>query len=1156
MTYKNFFIVLFAIFILAFSIFSEIKAETNSYNITWGRLNCNGCSTSGIRSTQVTDPWNFQAYAADFGGNYDGHGDFGPAGGKYGVDGCLNSDGSMWSGSCWNIVDANSNGNVGGNSGSVPSPYRDIGNTSNNFTYAVGSYYVNDAEIYPSIRVYGRQVSINGFNTTNSTVSVGGQFDITWDTGERTSGSDVELTFSGPVNCGGGSPLYFSGNPGGVTCTGTSAGTATFTLRATGYGGGGTKTVTSNPINVNIIQPPVSCGNNTVEAGEQCDTGVNNGSCPRSCSSACTTNSCSVNLCGNGVVNAGEQCDNGVNNGASPRACSNYCTNNSAPGNVNISLTVNGPGTVGSNLVAGRFGPGTYSGVIPTNTFVQFDVAMNPGEASSWTWGGPCSFFNSPLSGICAGNATVDTANVVTFIPIPVSGTLTPANSSCTIPAGQSGCYSPTLTWTTSGFRNGVVSTVTSSTGVPGSVTGNSGSSSFYVPHNSADPANEFYLNNGGVLATAVVNTSCAAGTVWSGGVCTVVTSPTVDYVQINSTSVAPDGSTQYTVTIKGTDTGGASKIRYQYALINVGGTNIASRRGWLAWNLLDPWTTHKDYRGCGNGYAAVLSSSVGGYDVYGHQYVNLVGCTSTVSGNERTTVFTVTFPTTFTAPLTLNDIGGAIYNSDGNWNSNSDAGLYPWKNYDINFGLYMPPPTNLSVTCPAPGTTLTTTWTSPGAGYNTFYYRAGTPSTDWTGNVEQSTVTGTSKSRASVSGQSYNVWVHTRHASDPLFYSSLVSDTVTCGAPSAPVVTLTASPNPVASGNSTTLTWTVSGATSCSSVGANAIPAGNWSTAGSGNVSSGAIASARTYQLSCTGAGGTTLSAPVTVNVTSAPVVTLTASPNPVASGNSTTLTWTVSGATSCSSVGANAIPAGNWSTAGSGNVSSGAIASARTYQLSCTGAGGTTLSPSVTVNISATPSLTVTSPTTVAPGASVNLSFNNVNIPPSPTPQDWIGLYSTSAAYPSSELAYIYTSNCSQPASGPARTSGTCTGVFSMPATPGTYHFRLYSQDLYDQLQAVSNTVTVSAPSPFTLSVVANSSLGGRVSGPGIDCGADCSENVSSGSNVTLTAIPSSSYWRFNGWTGACSGNNTVCTINNITAPVSATALFVPRAFIYKEF
>ena len=123
-------------------------------------------------------------------------------------------------------------------------------------------------------------------------------------------------------------------------------------------------------------------------------------------------------------------------------------------------------------------------------------------------------------------------------------------------------------------------------------------------------------------------------------------------------------------------------------------------------------------------------------------------------------------------------------------------------------------------------------------------------------------------------------------------------------------------------------------------------------------------------------------------------------------------------------------------------------------------------------------------------------------------------------------------------------------------MPATPGTYHFRLYSQDLYDQLQAVSNTVTVSAPSTFALTVVANSSLGGRVSGPGIDCGADCSENVSSGSNVQLTAIPSSSYWRFNGWTGACSGNNTVCTINNITAPVSATALFVPRAFIYKEF
>ncbi len=1105
MTYKNFFIILFATLFFSFYTFSEIQAVTNSYNVNWGRLNCNGCSTSGIRSTQVTDPWNFQAYAADFGGNYDGHGDFGPAGGKYGVDGCINSNGSMWSGSCWNIVDANGNGNIGSNSGSVPSPYRDIGNTSNNFTYAVGSYYVNDAEIYPSIRVYGRQVSINGFNTTNSTVSVGGQFDITWDTGERTSGSDAELTFSGPVNCGGGSPLYFSGNPGGVTCTGTSAGTATFTLRATGYGAGGTKTVTSQAIDVSIVSPPVSCGNNTVEAGEQCDTGVNNGSCPRSCSNACTVNSCSVNLCGNGVVNAGEQCDSGSNNGAPPRACSNYCTNNVVSGNVNISLTVNGPGTVGTNLIAGRFGPGAYSGTIPTNTFVQFDVIPNPGESNTWTWGGPCSFFNSPLSSVCAGNATVDTANVVTFIPIPVSGTLTPANSSCTIPAGQSGCYSPTLSWSTAGFRNGIVAAVTSSTGVPASVSGNSGSSAFYVPHNPGDPANEFYLSHNGVtLATAVVNTSCAAGTAWSGGVCTVVSSPTVDYVLISSSSVAPDGNTQYTVTIKGTDTGGANKIRNQYALINLGGTNSASRRGWLAWNLTDPWSSHKQPRACGNGYAAILSDNNvnGNWSIYGHQYVDLVGCTSTVSGTERTTVFTVTFPTTFTSPLTLNDIGGAVYNSDGNWNSNADVAIWPWKNFDLDFGLYMPPPTSLTLTCPAPGTSLNATWSSPGAGYNTFYYRASTPSTDWTGNVDQSTVTGTSKSIASVAGQTYNVWVHTRHPSDPSFYSSLISSTVTCNAAPVPAVPTLNLPTATA--------ITTTGATLGATVQTIGVP--------------------------------TPLSA------------------RGICYSSSIVNPSLINGATCVAAALSQTAPQ-PYTVVRSG-LTPGTTYNYRGYATNPTGTGYTSGNSTFTTTAAASPTLSASPLTATAGSGNLSATFQNI---PTPLSLDWIGLYQVGAV-DSSYVDWVWASDCSRTpsTSAPGRANNTSSPCsFPTPAAAGNYEFRMFADNGWTGWpgKLTSQTIVVSGVTPQnTLNVTANPGPGGTITGAGINCGSivnvDCSENVPAGTVVRLTAVPASSYWKFNGWGGACSGTSTICDVTVSSNPTSVTASFVPRAFIYREF
>ncbi len=72
--------------------------------------------------------------------------------------------------------------------------------------------------------------------------------------------------------------------------------------------------------------PPV-CGNGVLEAGEACDQGGGNGTCPSSCSSSCTSNSCPV--CGNGVKEGAEACDNGASNGSCPATCSNSCTNNS-----------------------------------------------------------------------------------------------------------------------------------------------------------------------------------------------------------------------------------------------------------------------------------------------------------------------------------------------------------------------------------------------------------------------------------------------------------------------------------------------------------------------------------------------------------------------------------------------------------------------------------------------------------------------------------------------------------------------------------------------------------------------------------------------------------------------------------------------------------
>jgi len=136
-----------------------------------------------------------------------------------------------------------------------------------------------------------------------------------------------------------------------------------------------------------------------------------------------------------------------------------------------------------------------------------------------------------------------------------------------------------------------------------------------------------------------------------------------------------------------------------------------------------------------------------------------------------------------------------------------------------------------------------------------------------------------------------------------------------------------------VASGGSSTLTWTSTNATAC-------VASGGWSgsLALSGSQSTGVLAATTTFSLTCTGAGGSAgSSATVTVNAPT-PTVTLTASPTSLSSGASATLTWSSTNATSC-------VGSGGWSgsIATSGSQSTGALSTTTTYQLGCSGPGGT---------------------------------------------------------------------------------------------------------------------------------------------------------------------------------------------------------------------
>jgi hypothetical protein len=110
---------------------------------------------------------------------------------------------------------------------------------------------------------------------------------------------------------------------------------------------------------------------------------------------------------------------------------------------------------------------------------------------------------------------------------------------------------------------------------------------------------------------------------------------------------------------------------------------------------------------------------------------------------------------------------------------------------------------------------------------------------------------------------------------------------------------TLTADPNTVTSGGTTTLTWSSTGATSCTA-GANSLGFDTGNTT-SGSDATTALTTNTTFTVSCTGPGGTaTANASVTVQIPN-PTVTLTANPTTVSDNGTTTLTWSSTNATVC---------------------------------------------------------------------------------------------------------------------------------------------------------------------------------------------------------------------------------------------------------------
>jgi len=165
-------------------------------------------------------------------------------------------------------------------------------------------------------------------------------------------------------------------------------------------------------------------------------------------------------------------------------------------------------------------------------------------------------------------------------------------------------------------------------------------------------------------------------------------------------------------------------------------------------------------------------------------------------------------------------------------------------------------------------------------------------------------------------------------------------------------------------------ITWSSTDATSCTAASTAGDFTGAKSTSGSA-VTSAINTSPRTYSLTCTGTGGTSATDSVTVSVP-APTVNFSANPTTVIFGGTSDITWSTSNATNCSTSGGTA----GWPSASkglSGTETSGGMTANTTFNISCSGPGGTT-NRSVTVTVLANPDPDVDVDITAVNGSGVS--------------------------------------------------------------------------------------------------------------------------------------------------------------------------------------
>ena len=282
------------------------------------------------------------------------------------------------------------------------------------------------------------------------------------------------------------------------------------------------------------------------------------------------------------------------------------------------------------------------------------------------------------------------------------------------------------------------------------------------------------------------------------------------------------------------------------------------------------------------------------------------------------------------------------------------------------------------------------------------------------------------------------NSHVYMANASYPSTWCGTANFTRTYVAPSTlPSVSIIATPSTGTYPQSVVLSWVTSGSpTSCTA-------GGEWSgsknIAGSSeNIGNPSVGS-HTYNIYCTNSAGNSPTDSATVVISaSAPTAVLTASPNPVTYGASSTLSWSSTNTTSCV-----ATQGAGFSTSGltSGSDLSAGLTQTETFAISCTGSNGSTVTPAaVTVNVT-TPTLSCSlSSYNIQTGQSVTATANNPVPNSSALVWTWGGGASTYSQSGNTFTVYYtvpgtYTISATTSAQGSVNCNGTVT-VTSPPA------------------------------------------------------------------------------------------------------------------------